>query len=278
MNILPTPLTVGSIQVLIVEDEFILAFDLKEKLDNLGHKVIDIVDSAEEAIKTAIEFHPDLILMDIRLRGKMDGIEAAREIWTYLRIPIIYVTGHSDKSTVERATEIFTFGYVLKPVSEENLYVAIQTGLTNFQYKQAEFLLHKAHEELKAKFRNYATKISLLNEELQLEVPQQPQVNSEWQIKEEYICPKDKSASLLTSRQIEILRLIAEGLSTKGIAESINISPKTVEAHRVQLMKRLNIHDVVGLVRYADRHGIRTFDTGEKPVSEQDEYGTKEIP
>ncbi|MEA5503939.1 response regulator [Halotia wernerae UHCC 0503] len=102
MNILPTPLTAKSIQFLIVEDEFILALDLKEKLESLGHNVIDIVDSAEEAIEKAIELHPDLVLMDIKLRGKMDGIEAAREIWNCLQIPIIYVTGYSDKSTVER--------------------------------------------------------------------------------------------------------------------------------------------------------------------------------
>ncbi|MBD2457694.1 response regulator transcription factor [Nostoc sp. FACHB-87] len=173
---------------------------------------------------------------------------------------------------------MFTFGYLLKPVREENLYVAIQTGLTNFQYKQAEFSLHKAHEELKEKLRNYTDRIALLNEELKLEVVKQHKVISELLVNEECVYSTDQPTSVLTSRQIEILRLIAKGLSTKEIAESINVSTKTVEAHRVQLMKRLNIHDVVGLVRYADRHGIVNSYASYKPINEKGESKTKENP
>lgn len=278
MNILSNCLTTKIIQVLIVEDEFILAFDLKEKLECLGHNVIDIVDSGEIAIEKAIELQPDLVLMDIFLRGEMDGIEAAGEIWNSLRIPVIYVTAYSDKNTVERAMSIFAFGYILKPAREENLYVAIQMALNIFQHKEAEFLLYKTHEELKAKLIKYTNKIALVNEELKLEVTKQHQVKSELLINEEYISLKEKSSSLLTSRQIEILRLIAEGLSTKQIAEIKSISPKTVEAHRLQLMKRLNIYDVVGLVRYAVREGIVTFDTKNKSINEKGEYIPKENP
>lgn len=91
------------VRILIVEDEYILAINLQESLESLGYFVLDITDSAEGAIARASKLRPNLILMDIRLRGEMDGIQAAEQIWHHLQIPIIYVTGHSDKNTVERA-------------------------------------------------------------------------------------------------------------------------------------------------------------------------------
>jgi PAS domain S-box-containing protein len=124
------------IQVLVVEDEFILAINLQESLESLGYKVIDIADSATTAIEKAKELQPNLILMDIRLRGDIDGIQAAEEIWNQLQIPIIYVTGHSDQNTVERATLTSPFGYILKPIREQELYVAIQTALNRYQREQ----------------------------------------------------------------------------------------------------------------------------------------------
>ncbi|AFZ25510.1 PAS domain S-box [Cylindrospermum stagnale PCC 7417] len=124
------------VRLLIVEDEFILAVNLQESLETLGYTVIDIVDSGEAAIEKATELLPDLILMDIRLRGEMDGIQAAEQIWNRLQIPIIYITGHSDKSTVERATLTLPFGYILKPIKEQELYVAIQTALNRYEREQ----------------------------------------------------------------------------------------------------------------------------------------------
>lgn len=128
--------TANMIQVLVVEDEYILAINLQESLEGLGYRVVDIVDSATEAIEKANELRPNLILMDIRLQGEMDGIQAAEEIWRKLQIPVIYLTGLSDKNTVERATLTSPFGYILKPVSEQELYVAIQTALERYQREQ----------------------------------------------------------------------------------------------------------------------------------------------
>ncbi|OUL27853.1 hybrid sensor histidine kinase/response regulator [Nostoc sp. RF31YmG] len=125
-----------NIQVLIVEDEYILAINLQESLESLGYTVVDIADSATAAIEKATELQPNLILMDIRLRGEIDGIQAAEQIWHHLQIPIIYVTGHSDKSTVERATLTSPFGYILKPIREQELYVAIQTALNRYEREQ----------------------------------------------------------------------------------------------------------------------------------------------
>ncbi|WP_066375249.1 hybrid sensor histidine kinase/response regulator [Anabaena sp. CA = ATCC 33047] len=125
-----------TIKVLVVEDEYILAINLQESLESLGYTVVDLADTAEAAIEKATQLHPNLILMDIRLRSEMDGIQAAEYIWNHLQIPIIYVTGHSDKSTVERATLTFPFGYILKPVREQELYVAIQTALNRYEREQ----------------------------------------------------------------------------------------------------------------------------------------------
>ncbi|MFN6498800.1 MAG: response regulator [Nostoc sp. DedQUE01] len=125
-----------TVRVLIVEDEYILAINLQESLESLGYIVLDIADSAEGAIARATKLRPNLILMDIRLRSGMDGIQAAGQIWRDLQIPVIYVTGHSDKSTVERATLTSPFGYILKPIKEQELYVAIQTALNRYNREQ----------------------------------------------------------------------------------------------------------------------------------------------
>lgn len=139
MNIIGIPSntqTNETVRVLVVEDEYILAINLQESLESLGYVVLDIADSAEGAIAKATELRPNLILMDIRLRGEIDGIQAAGQIWHLLQIPVIYVTGHSDKCTVERATLTSPFGYILKPIKEQELYVAIQTALNHYNREQ----------------------------------------------------------------------------------------------------------------------------------------------
>ncbi|WP_414529577.1 ATP-binding protein [Nodularia chucula] len=128
--------SIQTVRVLIVEDEYILAINLQESLETLGYTVVDIADSAVLAITKAEELRPNLILMDIRLRGEGDGIQAAEKIWREFQIPVIYVTGHSDKSTVERATLTSPFGYIIKPIKEQELYVAIETALNRYEREQ----------------------------------------------------------------------------------------------------------------------------------------------
>lgn len=131
--------TVGlsrKVRILVVEDESIIAINLKESLEALGYDVPEIVASAETAVSTAVELRPDLVLMDIRLRGNMDGIQAAERIWNTLQIPVIYVTGHSDVSTLERAKVTLPYGYILKPIKERELYAAIEIALQRHQREQ----------------------------------------------------------------------------------------------------------------------------------------------
>ncbi len=120
-------------RILIAEDERIIARDIKQCLENLGYCVTAIATSGAEAIQSVHETQPDLVLMDIRLKGKIDGIQAAQQIWEEADIPIIYATGHSDQSTLQRATQTAPFGYLLKPIEEKELYVAIETALCRYR-------------------------------------------------------------------------------------------------------------------------------------------------
>ncbi|BDI17032.1 hypothetical protein ANSO36C_28340 [Nostoc cf. commune SO-36] len=170
-NILSSKEITEKVKILIVEDEYILALNLQESLELLGYTVSDIADSAETAIDKAAELLPNLVLMDIRLRGEMDGIEAAQLIWNRLQIPVVYITGHSDKSTVERAKMTFAFGYILKPVKEQQLYVAIQTALNCYQREQLSQL--QRLNQLKKNFLGTAShemRIPLLNIQMTISV------------------------------------------------------------------------------------------------------------
>lgn len=132
----PTSESLKKIQILVVEDERIIGINLKENLESLGYGVPTITDSGEQAIQKAAQLHPDLVLIDIQLKGDMDGIETAQQIWEYLQIPVIYLTGHADKSTVERAKVSAAFGYILKPVKKQELYMAIETALQHYEREQ----------------------------------------------------------------------------------------------------------------------------------------------
>lgn len=102
-------------KILIVEDELIAAESLKTDLTKIGYEVVGIVNSGEKAIKNATETNPDLILMDIMLKGKMDGITAAEIIKETLQIPIIYLTAYADLNTLKRAKLTHAYGYLVKP-------------------------------------------------------------------------------------------------------------------------------------------------------------------
>jgi two-component system, response regulator PdtaR len=132
-------------RILVVEDEAIVAMGIKEKLEDLGHEVVDIVFSGEDAVEKAIKIEPDLILMDIVLKGDMDGIEAASEIRNRLDIPIIYLTAYSDEEMLKRARMTEPYGYILKPFNNSELNANIEMAL--YKHKENE----KKIEEVKKK-------------------------------------------------------------------------------------------------------------------------------
>ncbi|MCC5629300.1 PAS domain S-box protein [Nostoc sphaeroides CHAB 2801] len=116
-------------KILVVEDEAIVGKDLQYRLIKFGYTVPVIASSGEEAINKAIEISPDLVLMDIKLKGSMDGIEAAEEIYKRLDIPVIYLTAYADEKTLERAKITEPFAYLIKPFKERELQTNIEITL-----------------------------------------------------------------------------------------------------------------------------------------------------
>ena len=116
-------------RILVAEDESLIAEALRNTLEKMGLIVTGVVASGEDAIARAEETSPDLVLMDIRLRGNLDGIEAAGTIHDRFDIPVIYLTAHSDDATVNRAKRTGPFGYLLKPFSGRELRVTVEMAL-----------------------------------------------------------------------------------------------------------------------------------------------------
>jgi len=148
-------------QILIVEDERIVSKDIKIRLQRFGYTVSGIAISGEDAVKKAEELHPDLVLMDIVLEGKMNGINAAEIIHSCFNIPIVYLTAYSDKSTLERAKKTEPFGYILKPFDDRDLSTTIEMAL--YKHK-IENLLKESEERFRQFFENapeYCYMISL---------------------------------------------------------------------------------------------------------------------
>jgi PAS domain S-box-containing protein len=119
--------------ILIVEDEVIVAEDVRRRLEEMGYIVTGVVSRGDQALAQVRRTHPDLILMDIGLKGTMDGIEAAKSILHEEDIPIVFASAYSDDATLRRAKTIDPFGFVLKPFDERELRTAIEIGLYKHQ-------------------------------------------------------------------------------------------------------------------------------------------------
>jgi len=113
-------------QVLIVEDEIVVATEIKLRLEDMGFMVIGIVNNGRDAVQQAIDLYPDVILMDITLKGKMNGLEATRRISQQTDIPVIFITAHTDTPTLDSAREASSHGIFTKPFSDDELKSAIQ--------------------------------------------------------------------------------------------------------------------------------------------------------
>ena len=131
----------------MVEDEALIAEEIQDRLRRLSYDVIGVADTGASAIKIAEQQHPDLVLMDIRLKGKMDGIEAAQQIYERLEIPTLYVTAHADRATLQRAQTAAAFGYVLKPFEQGNLVAAIETAITQDRERRLAHSALRSSEE-----------------------------------------------------------------------------------------------------------------------------------
>jgi signal transduction histidine kinase len=153
---------VKSGDILLVEDENIVALDMRIRLESLGYRVLDIVDTGAAAVERAMALKPDLVLMDIKLKGGQDGIDTAGLLRERSEVPVIFVTAFTDESTLERAKRASPYGYIVKPFHERELRIAIELALYKHQYElsirrardiaeeanrvKGEFLANMSHE------------------------------------------------------------------------------------------------------------------------------------
>lgn len=136
----------AEVKILVVEDEGIIAKDIRNQLKKMGYTVPAIAFSGEEAIKKAAEIQPDLVLMDIILKGELDGIDAAGQIRTRFNIPVVFLTAHTEENILQRAKIAEPFGYIVKPFEERELHTNIEMAL--YKYKMEE-KLRQTYEKLK---------------------------------------------------------------------------------------------------------------------------------
>jgi PAS domain S-box-containing protein len=141
-------------KILIVEDDRIVARDIQQQLARIGHVVVGITARGEDVATLVLENRPDLVLMDIRLEGKLDGIDVAHQIHERLGIPVIFLTAYADEETVRRARVTEPFGYLLKPFEDSQLRTTIEMAL----YK------HAAERKLRESERRYAVTLSSIGD------------------------------------------------------------------------------------------------------------------
>jgi PAS domain S-box-containing protein len=141
-------------RILVVEDDRIVARDIQQQLSRIGHVVVGITARGEDVMALAVQSQPDLVLMDVRLEGKLDGIDVAQQIHEAFRVPVIFLTAYADEETTRRARVTEPFGYLLKPFEDSQLRTTIEMAL----YK------HAADRKLRQSERRYAVTLSSIGD------------------------------------------------------------------------------------------------------------------
>ncbi len=217
------------IRVLLADDHALVRAGIRALLESLeGIQVIAEADDGREALHLVEVHRPDLVLMDIAMSG-LNGLEAAKRInRDYPETRVIILSMHANEEYVLQSLRAGASGYLLKDAGTAELEIAIKAVANGETYLSPPVSKHVISD--------YVRRISGGEQEV------------------------TSTLDRLTLRQREILQLIAEGQTTQEIARLLNIGVKTVETHRMQLMERLDIHDVAGLVRYAIRVGLISLD------------------
>lgn len=225
----------GSIRVLLADDHTLIRAGIRSLLEKIRKlEVVAEASNGREAVQLAHKFQPDIVLMDIAM-PELNGLEAATKLKKELPdISIIILSMYVTEEYVLKAFRCGASGYLVKDAATNELEIAISSVANGETYLSPPVSKHVINKYLSPSGAPNFQEINL------------PE-NAE---------PSHK----LTYRQREVLQLIAEGSRTKEIAEKLNVSVKTIETHRRQLMERLDIYDVPGLVRYAIRIGLISSD------------------
>jgi DNA-binding NarL/FixJ family response regulator len=214
---------------LLVDDHGLVRAGIRALLESLdGIQVLEEADDGREALRL-IELHrPDVVLMDIAMSG-LNGLEATKRVnRDFPETRVIILSMHANEEYVLQSLRAGAAGYLLKDAGTVELEIAIKAVAGGETYLSPPVSKHVISD--------YVRRMSSGEQET------------------------PSTLDRLTLRQREILQLIAEGQTTQEIARLLNIGVKTVETHRMQLMERLDIHDVAGLVRYAIRVGLISAD------------------
>lgn len=132
--------------VLIVEDDMLLSLVEERLIEKMGHKVIAKVGSAKEAIEKAKELKPDIILMDIILKGDVDGIQAMEEIRKHSNVPVVYLSGNSDRFNYERAKKTGFTDYLVKPITSNDLYKPFEKAFSNDEESEEPSMFSRSEQ------------------------------------------------------------------------------------------------------------------------------------
>lgn len=210
-----------TLRVILADDHTLVRAGLRSLVEQLKDvTVVAEASNGHEVLSLASAHHPDVVLMDITMPG-MNGFEAALRLRKdHPQVKIIILSMHASEEYVLQALRAGASGYLVKDSAPLELGLALQAVARGETYLSPPISRQVVD--------HYVQRVGQGNQPL----------------------------AHLTGRQREILQLIAEGGSTKEIARKLNVSVKTVETHRAQLMERLDIHDVAGLVRFAVRHGL----------------------
>lgn len=128
---------ISQLRVLVVEDESLISEEIIDRLESLGCRILTVYDSGEQVVRNIDSLQPELILMDIRLKGALDGIQTAEIIRQRHAIPIIFLTSYSDLATLNRVKGTRPYGYILKPFHEKDLFVAMELAMARYHLEQA---------------------------------------------------------------------------------------------------------------------------------------------
>jgi len=128
--------SVNGLRVLVAEDDGMIAEAICNRLTDMGCEVVATADTGAGAVEAALSTRPDVVLMDVRLKGDMDGIRASELINEKMRVPVVYLTGDSDQKTLARAKAASAYGYVLKPFHIRNIIVAIEVAIDRFEMER----------------------------------------------------------------------------------------------------------------------------------------------
>lgn len=209
-----------TVRVLLADDHLLVRAGIRALLASIeGVEVVGEAAGGEGALQAVQGLAPDIALLDISMQG-MNGLEAAKRIVdAHPGTRVIMLSMHASEDFVARALHAGASGYLMKGSASQELERALEVVMRGERYLDS----HISTEALQRHLDRVGS---------------------------------DRGSDILTARQREILQLIAESLGTKEIAFRLGVSAKTVETHRRELMQRLNIHDVPGLVRYAIRNGI----------------------